>query len=763
MIGANGIWENGIYNMYTSNGKTIYIYADFKEQLKEEPSVVINDTLTLKLKYSREENGIYYYYASHKVSENDGLKDGEMQIKISNYYDLAGNPGKELTNNDIDLDSQKHIIIDKTKPKPSLIGVLNLDNFGTGNVNYAKIGDTVRVRVYFNELLAVEPTITIGGQTYTATLRTGSYSQTYGNAYYADIKLTENMNLSLGKLEFTVSNYQDKAGNVGEIQNQDSTNEKAYMEVIVINDSTVLIDSNADIVNAIKNQQDGQTWLFTKEGKYDVKNSSTIGNYPVPSDVYSNSITFPIYADNITITKAKNVGDVILTSSYVASSWHDHNFITVFGSNVTIDGIDLQGNYGIYSEYYKGINKVLELHGEGKDLTLKNINIIPLTNEDGKFGGSIYFNVEDVGNTTIENVNMDSWISASVVTNGKINIKNLLIDYTNSLYAYSKGYGPGLTGNEEIYNIDGFTIRFDNNVVNMEQIFNSDMKNGTTYELASDIVMDDTLTINKSIVIDGKNHTISGAGITGTTINGFIINNGTVVFKNLTLTDFDENLNAPYGSVIMIDADSTNARVEADNIRINDFIRNAFTFKAGTFKITNSYIDCKPNANREKNLTKAFQIGFSNNYVEGTIENVTIENSSSSYEKWGTSAIEIYNNAEVEIIGGEISNTKNGIWVDHYWAGGTSYPALRGNTKVTIDGTKIDATEYAVILYSRVGAIDSAEVIINNADLKGEVAYVDKTENDSITINNSKINGILSTDYKIKEMTTEDDSDDEEA
>lgn len=552
----------------------------------------------------------------------------------------------------------------------------------------------------------------------------------------------------------------------------------------VVSSDTVLIDSSEDLVDAISNQQDGQTWLFIKEGTYDVFNidnyksdktglASTnqwYGGY-VTNKIEGNMYEYilPIYANNLTITKLENIGDVILTSSARPSenygeTWNYQNFVTISGSGVTISEIDLESNY---NEYYQGTNKIIELCNNGKDLILKNINVISLENEYGKFGGSIYFNVEDVGNTILSNISIDAWINAKRVTTGKVSISNATIDFINSQYSgyYTEkdGYSwnPGISGTN--VDVEGLTIKVDGNINLKEQVFNENLRPGTVIELSSDITISEPIEINESVTIDGKGHTIFGTGITGSIINGFIVKNGTVVFKNLTFTDFDENLDASVGSVIMIDADSINARVEVDNVTINDFVRDAFTFKAGTFKVTNSYIDCKPDENREKNLTKAFQIGFGNNKVTGVIENVNIQNSSSNYEEWGASAIEIYNNAEVEIIGGKISNTNSAVWVDHYWAGSSYYPSLGGNTKVTINGTEITAEEYAVIVYSREEAKDSVEVFIDNANLNGKVAYVDKTDNDSITINNSKINGISSNDYIIENEITQKEDNEEEA
>ena len=36
---------------------------------------------------------------------------------------------------------------------------------------------------------------------------------------------------------------------------------------------TVYIDSDEDLVSAIKDQADGQTWVFTEAGEYDAKNT----------------------------------------------------------------------------------------------------------------------------------------------------------------------------------------------------------------------------------------------------------------------------------------------------------------------------------------------------------------------------------------------------------------------------------------------------------------------------------------------------------
>ncbi len=265
---------------------------------------------------------------------------------------------------------------------------------------------------------------------------------------------------------------------------------------------------------------------------------------------------------------------------------------------------------------------------------------------------------------------------------------------------------------------------------------------GQTVTLLRDVTLDDSATagqpavrIDKTLTLDGNGHTIHGNGITGSnTLVGFQVESGTVTFRNMTLTDFDRNVNAPYGSVIKIDAGSDTAKVIADGLNISRFARDAFTFKAGSFEIRNTVIDCKPGEGREKYLTKGLQIGFSTSHVQGLLENVRITNSSSNYTQWSTSAVEVYNNAEVTLLGGSIENCKQGIWVDNYWAGSNSYPTLTGDNAVTIDGTRITAISYAVLTYGREGTKTRSTVTIRDGVFDGEIVTSNPSGQEQILI-----------------------------
>lgn len=277
-------------------------------------------------------------------------------------------------------------------------------------------------------------------------------------------------------------------------------------------------------------------------------------------------------------------------------------------------------------------------------------------------------------------------------------------------------------------------------------------------ELTADVVLDATIIIDKTLTIDGKDHKVSGAGITGTDIIGFQVDDGTATLKDMVLTDFDENLNAPYGSVIKIDDGHDNAKVIASGLDISDFAREAFSFKSGSFDVSNTTIDCQPDENRAKMLTKGFQIGFGNSKVTGVIRDVNIINSSSNYEEWSSAAIEVFNNATVEIIGGSISNTKTGIHVDNYWAGQNNFPT--GASAVTIKGVTINAEDYAVCVYSREGQTNSVSVTINGGDFTGSVEFVDKTDNDTLTINGGVFHDGFSEAAVVTEGLVQEEQDD---
>jgi CRISPR/Cas system CSM-associated protein Csm3 (group 7 of RAMP superfamily) len=89
------------------------------------------------------------------------------------------------------------------------------------------------------------------------------------------------------------------------------------LPTLALADETVYIDSDEDLVTAIKNQADGQTWVFTEARTYDAINTDEGSNglYATSEIAGGSNFVFPIYVDNLTITKENGIGEVVITSS----------------------------------------------------------------------------------------------------------------------------------------------------------------------------------------------------------------------------------------------------------------------------------------------------------------------------------------------------------------------------------------------------------------------------------------------------------------
>ena len=326
--------------------------------------------------------------------------------------------------------------------------------------------------------------------------------------------------------------------------------------------ATIQIDDSADLINAIKGQADGQIWILAP-GTYDIRDNCrdmTISS----SDGWSakTGLVFPIYVNNLTI---KGEGDVTITSSYTATTgnWYDQNFITISGNSVTIDGVDLKGNP---SSFVNGVcNKVIELIGAANNFTLKNSTLLPLTDNEGKVSsGSIYFSTTNPGTSTIENVTMYSWISARQVTGGQVEINNVTQDFTNNTYAgYADEQGqwlwnPGVSGSTSYIKMegDGLIIKVDDNINLANQVFDDQLKPGTTIELTSDIYLDEKLNIGEApnvsffgIVLDGNGFTITASDDfkNNTTANPeqlVSVENSDITIRDITFKTTDKNTHA---------------------------------------------------------------------------------------------------------------------------------------------------------------------------------------------------------------------------
>lgn len=218
--------ENGAWLQVAKAGDIVRVIVQFNENLATLPTLKVNGTEVGVMKY---DSNMQSYTYDYKVTEND--VNGVMQIEISNYADAAGNVGVRLTNEDINHDTQNQVVIDTVAPEYEQLGIVDHVEWQDEVARaYAKLGDEVRVMIYFKELLAVNPTVKLGGKEFTATHRPDS-DQNGLYAYYADIVLTEDMNLAEGIIPFEVYGYADATGNVGETLTETMVKNTQYESV----------------------------------------------------------------------------------------------------------------------------------------------------------------------------------------------------------------------------------------------------------------------------------------------------------------------------------------------------------------------------------------------------------------------------------------------------------------------------------------------------------------------------------------------------
>ncbi len=302
---------------------------------------------------------------------------------------------------------------------------------------------------------------------------------------------------------------------------------------VIINITTV-----AELRDAIEHQADGQTWNIAA------------GNYGLSSfgSILAGGQTgwyFPITANNLTINGAGADQTTIYGTGYTSNgNWATQNLISIFGNNVTLNGLTLMPKIQP--------NKTIEVLGD--DVTIKNIIIKPNTLTDiseydnamaqsmtkegaQQWGGSLYFNHS--GNHTVENVMINNaGISFRYSPSGtNVDFNNVeIINTTNinwiNAYRYSTGFNN--SGNATSGSIS-ITYHVNSTLDNLGSVLAA-IQDGDTIELDSDISTNKQITITKAIIFNGNGNTITP-----------------------TFTKTDNSNNSAIG-------------VQSDNVKINDLV-----------------------------------------------------------------------------------------------------------------------------------------------------------------------------------------------
>ena len=250
---------------------------------------------------------------------------------------------------------------------------------------------------------------------------------------------------------------------------------------------------------------------------------------------------------------------------------------------------------------------------------------------------------------------------------------------------------------------------------------------GNELKLMGDVSVTSTITIDKSLTIDGNNNTITGNVDSDDNIQ---ITAGDFIIMNAAVKDFGGNLGtkSSWGLFKVPNNADPEVSFTAYNLSVSNFNRGAFDINAGTFYIENCSIDCDNNSPEGKKLTKALLAGYD---AEGTIKNCLIKNASSDYDQWAAGGIEVLDDASVTVESCRLENVQYGI-----------YPYIYGekfglNASVIVKNTNIDASEYAIC----VGTNDEkgkASVTVESGNFKGGVTCVGEdgaTDGLKITVN----------------------------
>lgn len=501
--------------------------------------------------------------------------------------------------------------------------------------------------------------------------------------------------------------------------------------------SIIEIDSNDDLVNAIQNQKNGQTWVFTKAGTYDTATPETDGNnggYNLPDGVdmpypggqmasHPGPYAFPIYTENLTIKKADNVdGEVIITSSAVPTAtggpatnggyWNWQSFMIISGSGVTIEGVTLKGNQnavnvnGYNGLYGKQCDKIIETVDGAGDLILRDVVIAPLTveGETGNYAkyngtqrsGSIYFShaYDTVKTVTLENVYTYGGIKS--VNNVNITLNGVTIDATNNTYAdynsstASYAWNPGIRGDgtaESLSNSkfgeNGFTIKVDDSI-DFRQIFNDSLLDGSTVELtAGNYAVDNAININHSVTVvgAGTNKTMLQAAIEPATLIQVAGGNVNFSMSGIYVKGLENNThNNSSALTVGSDVVPSTGAISITDCKFTDFTKNSITVKGGTATISGNEIVCKGYPGAAGNGIQIDQ------YATATVRNNQISGYVAQSDVWGATGIMALRNGKITTLSGNtLANCQTALCVTTLYATNdqASFPSDMSSNTIT--------------------------------------------------------------------------------
>lgn len=248
------------------NNQKLIVEINVNEELLVNPVITIGK---YQVELTRRANDSRYIYSKTITIDADemNLVHNENIAFTISVTDVAGKT-TTLDNKNVTVHEENgynQVKYDGKAPKYKQLGVLNVDHLRNDeDVTVAKTGDEIRVLFHFDEILDVNPKMTIGEAKTVYELKLVTDYENFAEyTYMADITLTKDMNLSDGALVYTIYGYADAAGNVGKtIKSTDEIktytkfpgvridNTKPRITVDKLNDNGYTNNGNVNIADA---------------------------------------------------------------------------------------------------------------------------------------------------------------------------------------------------------------------------------------------------------------------------------------------------------------------------------------------------------------------------------------------------------------------------------------------------------------------------------------------------------------------------------
>ena len=220
--------DDANYRLSISDGEYLRVEANFNEELKELPVLKVgSQTMEFNRCNFNSINGLYVCVADMKIdNEIAKLVEGEIiPFEVTNVIDLAGNETSFDNTYVTKYYQNGKLVYDQVRYENPFVSMSfhNSTNYKLNEANNnnalsiteAKVGDSVRVFVRFNQDIDIEnfkPIIVIGGVA--KELNLANIYNDGTKDYGTDVKITKEMNLKLNvEIPFVIKNIVLKNGN----------------------------------------------------------------------------------------------------------------------------------------------------------------------------------------------------------------------------------------------------------------------------------------------------------------------------------------------------------------------------------------------------------------------------------------------------------------------------------------------------------------------------------------------------------------------